>query len=499
MKKILIVAVFAFMFSGLFAQENVFLQREFWGENPSVASIKEKIKEGNDPKEFNRSHFDGVTIAILADAPVEAITYLLNLKEVDVNKRTHDGRSYLVWAAYKGNFSVIKYLVDHGADVNAKGTHGFGAITFAAYAGVEDQRIYDYLTDNGLSIQQKTKGGATAILLIMQKLKNLEMINYFKKKGLDLNSKDDDGNGAFHYAAKGGNIKVMHALIESGIDYKTKNKLGGNAILVASQGMRGASPKLETFKYLEKTGINPNIVNKNGETPLILLSRRNKDVSLIKYFLEKGVDANQTNTDGNNALINAAAGNNLEIVKILEERTTNKNHQNNEGQTALMKAVSGNSIEVVSYLIKKGAKIDVQDKDGNNLIYYWANSAKRSRDGKVTPPKKEKLTLLLENGLELTKPQPNGNTLLHVAVQNNNLELAQQAIDWDVAVNAKNKEENTALLLAALNAKDTKILKYLLANGADKSMTTEFDESAYDLARENEVLSKKNASIDFLK
>jgi len=335
--------------------------------------------------------------------------------------------------------------------------------------------------------------------MLLLTLKDLSMIDYFQKKGLDLNSKDHEGNNAFNYAAKGGNIEVMNALIKKGIDYKSKNNLGGNAILVASQGIRGATPKLETFKFLVEKGIDPNVVNKNGETPLILLSGRNQDATLIQYFLEKGVDANQTNTEGNNALINAAAGNSLEIVKILEEETKNINHKNNEGQTALMLGVKGNSEDVVSYLIENGAKVNVADNDGNNLVYYWANSAKRGRDGRVFAPSETKLALLKNEGLVVTKAQPNGNTLLHVAVQNNDLALVKKAIEWNVAVNAKNNEGNTALLLAALNSKNTEILKYLLKNGADKSITTDFEESAYDLASENEVLTNNGESLEFLK
>ena len=90
-------------------------------------------------------------------------------------------------------------------------------------------------------------------------------------------------------------------------------------------------------------------------------------------------------------------------------------------------------------------------------------------------------------------------TTTTVAVQNNDLSLAKKALEWGVSVNAKNNEGNTALLLAALNSKDTDILKYLLAHGADKSITTDFEESAYDLASENEVLTNNGESLEFLK
>lgn len=48
-----------------------------------------------------------------------------------------------------------------------------------------------------------------------------------------------------------------------------------------------------------------------------------------------------------------------------------------------------------------------------------------------------------------------------------------------------------------MKAKNTKIIEYLLAINANKTIKTDFEESAYDLAKENELLS--NHDINFLK
>ena len=66
-------------------------------------------------------------------------------------------------------------------------------------------------------------------------------------------------------------------------------------------------------------------------------------------------------------------------------------------------------------------------------------------------------------------------------------------------VNTANNEGYTPLHLAAMKAKDNTLLKYLIAIGANKKATTGFEETAFDLASENEILKNKKIALDFLK
>jgi len=488
----------AFLALGTLAQAqhaNVFLDREFWGSNPTVAVVDSKIQAGNDPAQLNERSFDAVSTAILASAPNETIYHLLDQKGNDVNKLTHDGRTYIFWAANKGNIELMEYLLKKGAKTGILDNHGYSLLNFAAATGQTDTKVYDLCLANGSKLTEVDHHGANALLLVSQRAKDFETINYFTAKGLDLHGKDADGNGIFNYVAKSGNTDMLDQLIAKGVDYKTLNNDGANAMIFASKGGRGPANGLEVFKYLEGKGLEANITTKSGVTPLHGLAGKSKDAEVINYFLDKGVDVNQADKYGNTAFLNAASNNDLAIVTLLEKQIKDVNTKNKKGESALTLAVENNAPEVVSFLLDNGADVTVVDEAGNNLTAYLFDSYSRRNKENFN----KKLDILTAKGLDISKPQANGNTLYHLALNNGSFELLKLATTNKANINAANNEGITPLLQSAMSAKNDKVLKYLLDNGADKSITTEFEESAYDLAGENELLKANNVNINFLK
>ena len=511
MKKLLI-AIFTFVSLASQAQKNIFLDQSFWQGTPDVNAIKAAVQQGNNPSQSNAMSMDAVVMAINAQAPNESIKYLLDQPGNNVDKLTHDSRTYLHWAANRGNVEIVEYLLTKGAKVSIEDSHGTTPLLFAASGSQQNTKIYDLLLAHGANLKTELgPDGANALLLAIAGDKDFTLTNYFITKGLALTSTDAAGNNAFSYAAKAGNIDLLKALLKKGV------KPNQNAMLMTAQsggGRRGGSAGagLPVYQYLESLGLKANATNKSGENVLHYLVRKSNQGEIIQYFLDKGVDVNQADEEGNTVLMNAASANrDTAVFAMLLPKVKNINQTNQKGASALTMAVRSNSAEVMSYLIAKGASVKVLDKNGNNLAYYVVEFYRPQGaggfgfggpNGGGAPRQDElgaKLNILKEKGLDITAPQQNGNTLYHVAIVKNDISLLKKLQPLGIDVNAKNKEGLTALHKAAMIAKDDAIMKYLISIGAEKEAVTNFKETAFDLATENESLTKNNISVTFLK
>ncbi len=472
-----------------FAQENIFLNRDFWKSNPNIATVEAKIQEGNNIAEANGNNFDAVVYAILQDAPIATIKHIQSKEGNDANKLTHDGRTYIFWAAFKGNIEVMEYLLSKGAKTDITDDKGNTILNFAAGSGQKDTKVYDLCIANGANVKiDVTPKGANALLLAAPYDTDFTLINYFTSKGVDIHSVDENGNGIFNYVAKTGNVELLNQLLEKGV------KGNDNAFVFAASGTRGNTNTFDFYKYLESVGLNPEKASIKNETPLHILAARSKEVELVNYFLEKG-NVNAIDENGNTPFLNAASRNNLEMVTLLFKQVKDVNQVNKKGESALALAVANNSPEVVYFLIENKADVAVLDANKNNLTPYLIESFSTKKEDVF----EEKMDVLTKNGLDITKTQENGNTIYHFAIAKNNINFLKLLEPFKIDVNAKNNEGNTVLHLAALQAKDTEILKYLLSIGAKKDATTDFDETPFDLASENEILKAQKIDLDFLK
>lgn len=477
-------------------EQNVLLERSFWKSKPSLSLVKSKIADGHNPSELNSNAFDPVVYSIFEDSSFELIKFLIEQEGNGVNKITHDGRSYIFWASYKNNLDLVNYLIQQGTNTKLIDDHGNSILNFAAVSGVTNTNLYDLLIEHGAEPKTDLNpDAANALHLIIPHLENSKMIEYFNSHGVELLSTDKNGNGLFQYAAQGGNFEVMDWLISQKIPHQNLNAKGENALFFASRGFRRHANTIEVFQYLREKGIDPSMKSSKGSTCLIEYCKRASSLDVIQFLIQSGVDVNQVNSEGNNALLVASKRADLKTIQIISSLSENPNINNAKGETALGNAMAHNNVEIANYLIEFGCSINMEDKKGNNILYYWV----QSYSPKDSVDFYQKLELLKSASFNFSLAQPNKSNLYHLAVKKGNMELLQLSSNLTANINEVNLNGMSPLHLAAMISKDDFILQYLVNQGADKNLQTSMGESAYELAQENEVLTKKNISLNFLK
>ncbi len=498
MRKTLFTA--AFCLAAIFgkAQHNTLMDGNFWKNNPTIDAVKSEIARGNSPSQQNAGFFDPVVMAINNKASNAVIGFMLEQPGNAIDKKTHHSRTYLQWAAAAGNLELVQSLLKKGSDIHYKDSHGASVIQYAAQGGNKNTAVFDELIRAGADVKAQDDEGATLMMLSVAGDDDLKLTEYFTSKGLSVKDKDQHGRTLADYAAKLGNLDIVKKLTEKGVQPTDQ------ALFFAAQGSRSKQNGMEVYQTLiSQYKLNPKAVNPNGATMLQVLVRR-PNMDIIQYFLNQKVEVSKADKEGNTALMVAASGNNTQLAETLLAQANNVNAANEKGETALTNAVANGSAEMVAVLLKNGADAAAEDKAGNNLAFYWINSYKPAgKSGRNAAPAgndfNEKMTLLQNAGLDLAAPQAHGATLLHIAADKNDAALVEIAAKLVKDVNAQDADGNSALHKAALTAKDDRILKALLKTGINKALKTEFDETAYDLAKDNEFLTKNKVSIDFLK
>ena len=267
------------------AQKNAFLGRSFWDNNTTIEQVEAAIKEGNNPTEFNAFSFDATAYAILEKAPFTTIKFLLNIEGNEASKITHDGRNYLMWAGYKGDFKLVNYLIKTGSDINIIDDKGYNLQTFTAMGGTKNSEIYELYLKTGLRLDAPNRDGGNIIHYLAQHADNIKDFDYFIKNGLNVMSKDNDNNTVFHYASSQENMELLEQLVAAGLNPKALNNQNENALFFAARGKRGTYNKIPAFEYLINLGLDPKSVNKKGNNLLHYAATGNKNDGVFAYLM----------------------------------------------------------------------------------------------------------------------------------------------------------------------------------------------------------------------
>jgi len=126
--------------------------------------VKELISQGADPNSIDSTGMSALAIAC-QDGRTNVVKYLLD-HGVDVNghcKGCITDRTPLIAASMENNWEILRLLVSHGADVNARGELGWTALIWAARA--DDVESVKFLLSKGADPNVKALDGKSIIEL----------------------------------------------------------------------------------------------------------------------------------------------------------------------------------------------------------------------------------------------------------------------------------------------------------------------------------------------
>jgi ankyrin repeat protein len=211
---------------------------------------------------------------------------------VDMNQTDVDLTSGLVIGIMNKKYTFAKFLLDRGADPNVTDVKGRAALYAAIDARNEDWSALPLR--KGLD-PMPSIDLIKAILAHGANLNAKLTHNLPGRSGMDYGDAAlDEGSTPFMRAARSGDAAVMRILLEAGADPKLSTKDGNNALLFAAgigyrdkQTQGSENDALEALKLCLAQGMDLSQTNGKGETALHGAANRGSDV-LVKFLVDQG-------------------------------------------------------------------------------------------------------------------------------------------------------------------------------------------------------------------
>jgi ankyrin repeat protein len=389
-----------------------------------------------------------------------------------------DGTTALHWAVHLQATDLVDVLLDAGADATATNRYGIAPLSLAAETG--NASIVERLLTRGADANTVMPGGETA-LMTAARSGSAAAVRVLLTHGADPNAREEiRGQTALMWAAGRNNIEVIHALAELGADVHARTESPPRP------------PSRRTFSDPPPTGFTA-----------LAFAARGGHIDAVRVLLEAGADVNATLSDGQSALVVAAANANWALMDYMLDRGADPNLAG-AGWNALHQTVrtrrmnvgfgtpgpipSGtvDSIDIIRKLIAHGVDIDARMttngmKDGQRNRLNRLGATAFFLASKVTDT--DAMRVLREAGADPLMPTADGTTPLMVAAglaiwnpgedggslpgqENEVLEAVRLLVELGNDLNATNYRGETPLHGAAFRGANV-VVEYLVEQGAD--------------------------------
>ena len=380
----------------------------------------------NPPKEL-----DGKYKIVTEEKEYLPLGFLFLEHGLEIDKIDESGKTTLQKAVENKNFTNAEFLLNCGADVNICDEFEKNIVHKEILKGYSNYKMIDFLVSHGANIDARDldeKGIVDDIIEIIAIIKGFKKPNTFFSNEIKYDEKYD-------------------ILLKKVLTYRPnieRQRLDGTNILFDMVMYND----FETLKTIINYGINLNIKDKRGYTPLIYMVEEGLKISDKKEkdsFIER-------------------------LIYFLKYRV-NIDAQDNDGRTVIHKAVIANDLVVLEKLLTKKADLSIRDIHGRTALHHtqWHGNYKIAR-------------WLIAAGADMNLPDNSGFTLLNYAAIFGHTRLIVALIASGVLMynrNPKNKK-----VAQFFKNREKKIEKLLLSNITDDKMQLAFKEVVQNLKKE---------------
>ncbi|KAG9397312.1 Ankyrin repeats (3 copies) [Carpediemonas membranifera] len=380
------------------------------------------LRAGADVNWFDPDLGESLIHAAAGGGEEELVRLLLG-HGCDVNARREDGATALCIAAEDGDDEVVEMLLDAGADPKLPGPEGRLPRDIAEGHGHDEcVSLVDARVKSGADVipsdeaSEATVAGPSVDDDEDQPLLITAAASGARSLLVDLISTGHDPDAtnkavtltALVMAVSSGHAELLPLLLNAGANLKKQLTSQSGGVAQETMAMLAACAKgdAESIRLLLDAGADINGALQTGETPLLSTALYNP--TFLSHVVRlPGVNLDQPAGLGAPVLLHAAGSDKIDSVRVLIQAGADINLCFPRHGTALMVAANYGHDEVLGCLLEAGADADVVDEDGDTALICAVRWGHLSCAGR-----------LLRAGCDINTRLPNGSNAAFIAAAN---------------------------------------------------------------------------------
>lgn len=244
---------------------------------------------------------------------------------------------------------LTRFLLDQGADVNARGKKNYTALQTAATVRASED-VMTSLLDHGAQVDITTEGFTALGLAALHG--NVSNVRFLKEHGKSNLEEGGLGMSQLMWCAKDGNVDAARILLEHGANIDFRDIFQRTPLFWALD-----HGNAQTAQLLIESGCEAETKNIEDLTPLMCAAFLNNG-EVINALVSRGVDLEARDEYGNTALSKAADWGKTKAALVLIEGGADVEVKNEKGWSPLFMATYRGFVGTAKVLIDAGADVN---------------------------------------------------------------------------------------------------------------------------------------------